>query len=114
MIHLSQTAPWNSRLTNPYRTRFTEHGGRYFRAESYNLSGFWFVWEIDRDGETLGDPKTAIVAMALNLPQVRLAVELRVEGKDTDAIRNALIALGPQGTGRNSPENVERRRNWGR
>jgi len=114
MIRLSQTAPWNRQLTNPYRTRFTEHGGRYFKAESHHLTDYWFVWEIDRDGEPLGDPKDAIVAMALNLSQVRLAVELRVEGKGTNAIRDALIALGSQGTGRNSPENVARRRNRGR
>lgn len=114
MIRLSQTAPWNPELTNPYRTRYAEHGGRYFRAESHYLGGHWFVWEIDRDGEIPGDPKDAIVAMALNLPQVRLAVELRVEGKDNDAIRGALIALGPQGTGRNAPRNVERRRSWRR
>ncbi len=114
MIRLSQTAPWNPELTNPYRTRYAEHGGRYFKATSYSLSEYWFVWEVDHDGEIPGDPKDAIVGMARNLPQVRLGIELRVEGKNTDEIRAAMMALGGQGTGRNHPSNVERRRSWRR
>lgn len=110
MIRLSQTAPWNRRLTNPYRTRYAEYSGRYFQIEADRLDAPWFVWEIDRDGNLLGGPDAAFVVIAMNLPQARRAIELRVEGMDGTQIADALRAMGSAGTGRNHPRNVERRR----
>lgn len=112
MIRLSQAAPWNKALTNPYRTRYAEHGGRYFRIEADRLDAPWFVWEIDREGNLLDGPDAAFVAIAMNLPQVRRAIEMRAAGSSTDEIRPALSAMGRAGTGRNHPSNVERRRRW--
>ena len=103
-MRLSQTAPWNRDLTNPYRTRYTEHRGRYFRIEADTLTGPWFVWEITADGADV-----EIVALVWNLPQARLAVTMRVDGADSDAIDKATADLGGAGTGRNHPRNVARR-----
>lgn len=53
-IVLSQRAPWNSRLGNPYRTRWTQVGDRRFKVSSDCLDGLWMVDEVDQDGEALG------------------------------------------------------------
>ncbi len=104
-MRLSQTAPWNRQLTNPYRTRYTEHGGRYFRIAARWLDGPWFVWEIRADGTDIG-----LVAAASNLPQARQAITMHVDGDDRDTIAEALVKMGGAGTGRNHPDNVARRR----
>lgn len=49
-ITLTQTAKWNSRLTNPYRTRYAEAGGRYFRVSAQTLNSLWDIEEINADG----------------------------------------------------------------
>jgi hypothetical protein len=54
-IRLSQTAPWNPRLRNSYRDRYTEVGGRYFKVSADSLESLWTVEEVDFDGETLWD-----------------------------------------------------------
>lgn len=53
-IVLSQRAPWNDRLGNPYRTRWTQVGDRRFRIASDCLDGLWMIDEVDHDGEPLG------------------------------------------------------------
>lgn len=50
MIKLSQTATWNSSLTNPYRTRYATAGGRYFKVSAQHLNDMWAVEEINEDG----------------------------------------------------------------
>ncbi len=111
MIRLSQIAPWNRRLRNPYRTRYTQHDGRYFKVEADRLDAPWFVWEITADGEPINDSwDDAFVARAWNLPAVRRAIELRVEGKTEKEISAALRELPSAGTGRNHPRNVAARR----
>jgi hypothetical protein len=109
-IRLSQTAPWNPRLTNPYRTRYAELAGRYFRVEADNLAAPWFVWETTVD-DRIEDPNQALVAMVWNLRAARLAIQLRTEGKSEDEISEATSAASRAGTGRNHPRNVAARRN---
>lgn len=53
-IRLSQIAPWNSRLTNPYRTRWCEVDGRKFKIHTDCLDGLWEIDEVDADGELIG------------------------------------------------------------
>ncbi len=107
-IRLSQVAPWNRSLTNPYRTRYAEHGGRYFRIEADRLDGFWFVEEITADGVDL--PSDMHIAMCRNLSAARQAIADYVGGMSREeTFRKALSAPGA-GTGRNHPKNVERRR----
>jgi hypothetical protein len=52
-IRLSQVAPWNSGLRNPYRTRWAQVGDRMFKVYADCLDGVWFVEEVDHDGEQL-------------------------------------------------------------
>lgn len=65
-VRLSQTAPWNGALRNPYRTRYTEYRGRYFRVAAEDLNGLWFVDEISHDGRTIRS-----LPFAMNLDQAR-------------------------------------------
>lgn len=111
MIHLSQVAPWNNELRNPYRTRYAEHAGRYFRVEADRLDGWWFVNEITADGEEIfGRPNEGSIAMCRNLAAVRQAIEDFTGGMSREeTFRRALQARGC-GTGRNHPDNVARRR----
>lgn len=67
-IRLSQTAAWNPALRNPYRTRYTEQAGRYFRVASEDLNGPWWVEEIHQDGRVIGYVGNGI---AMNLTQAR-------------------------------------------
>jgi hypothetical protein len=53
-VVLSQIAPWNPRLGNPYRTRWAQVGDRRFKVSSDSLDGLWMVDEVDEDGEPLG------------------------------------------------------------
>lgn len=66
-IRLSQTAPWNPALKNPYRTRYAEYGGRYFRVAAEDLRAPWFVEEINQDGRVL----RYLDGVAMNLAQAR-------------------------------------------
>lgn len=95
-IRLSQTASWNPELRNPYRTRYAEVAGRYFRIEATSLDAMWWVEEIDADGETLtieveGEPlfggrlpsrREQIVwgKWAFRLSDARQAIAERVDG----------------------------------
>lgn len=54
-IRLHKTAPWNSRLINSYRDRYTQVDGRYFKVSADSLDSMWGVEEISADGETLWD-----------------------------------------------------------
>lgn len=51
MVKLTQTASWNPRLTNPYRTRYATAGGRYFKVWAETLASLYLVEEITADGE---------------------------------------------------------------
>lgn len=53
-VTLSQRAPWNARLGNPYRTRWAQVGDRRFRVAADSLDAIWFVDEVDEDGEPIG------------------------------------------------------------
>lgn len=106
-IRLSQVAPWNDRLTNPYRTRYAQHGGRYFRIEANNLRDLWSVYEISEKGEEL-----ALVDFVWNLAQARLIIDLFVAGKTADEIDQAIRDAPRPGTGRNHPRNVARRQGF--
>lgn len=111
-IRFSQTAPWNSRLTNPYRTRYTEVGGRYFRVEADRLEAPWFVWEIDADGDLVeGRPS---VALCWNLTIARQAIINLLAGMDRDEIYSTAVATSTigTGTGRSHPDNMARRNAW--
>jgi hypothetical protein len=70
-IRLSQTAPWNPALRNPYRTRYAEQAGRYFTVRADYLTAPWFVWEIDRDGTDVGPVGGGV---AMNLTQARAMI----------------------------------------
>jgi hypothetical protein len=113
MIRLSQRAPWNDRLGNPYRTRYAQVDGRRFKIEADRLDALWFVWEVQHDG-TIADPERDFVAIAFNLTHARLAIQLRIDGKTEDEIRVTIARTPRVGTGRNHPRNVERRRGWRR
>lgn len=53
-VVLSQTAPWNKRLGNPYRTRWAQVGDRMFKVDARTLNDLWTVTEVDHDGNDLG------------------------------------------------------------
>lgn len=110
-VRLSQRAPWNARLLNPYRTRYALVGGRRFIAEAENLRDLWTVWEVDEDGRVV-NPDRDFVGLAFTLAQVRLAVQMRIGGKSEDEIRTAMVTSPRPGTGRNHPRHVERRKAW--
>lgn len=74
-IILSQTAPWNPRLRNGYRDRYTEAGGRYFKIHAEYLGGVWFIEEIDKDGESLWQNYSDL---ALRLSEARQKIEAEV------------------------------------
>lgn len=114
MIRLSRTAPWNKSLRD-WRTRYIQIGDLKFTAELEG--GIWSVWQVGDDGLPLGWKDHGIrdemfVAHAFNQPQVRLAIEMRMDGRGEDEIRSAMVMTPRVGTGRNHPKNVEARRNW--
>lgn len=73
MITLSQTAPWNPELTNPYRTRWAAAGGRYFKVSAETMTGTWDVDEVSAAGEWLD-----YWGCALTLAEAREAIERAV------------------------------------
>lgn len=52
-VTLSQTAPWDSRLGNPYRTRWALVDGRRFKVSADHLNDMWAVEEVDEEGVAL-------------------------------------------------------------
>lgn len=52
-VQLSQKAPWNFRLGNPYRTRWTEVNGRFFKVSADHLNAIWEIEEVDYNGNAL-------------------------------------------------------------
>lgn len=52
-VTLSQVAPWNARLGNPYRTRWAMVAGRRFKVSADHLNDMWTVEEVDENGEGL-------------------------------------------------------------
>lgn len=52
-VVLRQTASWNASLTNGYRTRWTEAGGRFFRISAAHLDALWDVEEVTEDGRPI-------------------------------------------------------------
>lgn len=111
-ITLHQTAPWNHRLTNPYRTRYARVGNRYFKVEADLLNAPWFVYEIDENDDIhvlMADYDAHFVALVMTLNQARLAIALRLDGLSTEEISAAVDAAPRKGTGRNHPANVARR-----
>jgi len=88
-VRLSQTAPWNARLRNPYRTRYAQHGGRYFEVRADSLNDVWSVWEIDHDGVILNRDPASFVALTFTLAQARQAIALRVAGAAEEEIDEA-------------------------
>lgn len=113
MIRLSRSAPWNPNLRNS-RIRYIQAGDRKFTADLEG--GIWSVWECDETGHALGwrtlDIEAAFVALAFNQAQVRLAIQMRLDGKTEDEIRKAVHRAPRPGTGRNHPKHVARRRGW--
>lgn len=99
----------NNRLGNPYRTRYALVDGRRFKIESDRLDAPWFVWEVQEDGN-VADHARDFVALAFNLAHVRLAIQMRVDGKTEDEIRAAIAHTPRVGTGRNHPRNVAHRK----
>lgn len=75
-ITLTQTASWNPKLTNPYRTRYTTAGGRYFDVVAENLNGVWYIHEIDADGQWLGPDSFGAIAFTLAEARTLIAREL--------------------------------------
>lgn len=80
-IVFSQTAPWNPRLTNPYRTRYATAAGRYFKVEADGLYTPWFISEITADGEWI---VTGASGLAFNLNEARKAIENAVTTTTTE------------------------------
>lgn len=76
-IVLTQTASWNPKLTNPYRTRYTTAGGRYFEAVADGLYTPWFIHEILEDGTWAG--ADAFNGVAFRLADVRTMIAAAVE-----------------------------------
>jgi hypothetical protein len=111
-IRLHRRAPWNATLRPDRRLWFAQADGRYFTVESEQGGpAIWFVWEVGTDGLPLnGDLDQAFVAIAMNLPQARHAITLRLAGKAESEIRTELRDMGRAGTGRNHPRHVARRR----
>lgn len=95
-VTLHQVAPWNDRLRNPYRTRFAEAGGRYFRVEADLLNAPWFVYEIDQSNDLhlqiSDEARYPLVAMVFTLAAARLAIRLPVDGATEDEIDAAVAA----------------------
>lgn len=117
MIHLHRTAPWNSSLRPQYRVWYAEVDGRYFKVQSDpGRTVLWSVYEIDAEDDIIKQAAdgfdNSFVAIAFNLPQVRLAIQMRIDGKSEDEIRRAVIAAPSAGTGRNHPRNVAARKAW--
>ena len=80
-IVLSQVAPWNPALRNPYRTRWTTAGGRFFKVEADGLYTLWSVSEVDEAGELIpvrdGFRVVAVAGLhtyALNLADARAKI----------------------------------------
>lgn len=116
MVTLHQTAPWNDRLTNPYRTRYAQVDGRYFKVEADRLDAPWFVFEIDPADDIVvqmaDQDRYVIVAIVFRLDHARLAIQMRANGASKEEIEAALRAAPSPGTGRNHPNHVARRRGW--
>ncbi len=95
-ITLSQVAPWNARLRNPYRTRFAEVDGRYFKVAADYLNAPWFVWEIDRDDDPrvrlADEERYPLVALVFTLAAARVAIRMHVDGATRDEIDAAVDA----------------------
>lgn len=98
-IVLSQTAPWNKRLGNPYRTRWAQVGDRRYKVSAQFLYGMWSVDEVDEHGEWLGT-KAAVVAQCFNLDEARAAIEAHAAGKTEDEIDAAVNAVPRRHRGR--------------
>lgn len=75
-ITLTQTASWNPKLTNPYRTRYTTAAGRYFEVRADSLDSVWFIHEIAEDGEWLGSDSFGAIAFTLAEARTLIAQEL--------------------------------------
>jgi hypothetical protein len=54
-IRLSQKAPWNPRLGNPYRNRWAEHDGLKFKVSADFIGTIWWVEIVDHDGNSDGN-----------------------------------------------------------
>lgn len=67
-IVLSQTASWNPKLMNPYRTRWATAAGRYFEVRAEYLGGVWFINEVTADGEWIPE---GFGAVAFTLAEAR-------------------------------------------
>lgn len=83
-IRLSQVAPWNPRLGNPYRTRWCEVDGRKFKIYAASLDALWEIDEVDADGDVIGDvvvvdgtPKLVnhgLITIALTLAEAKVKI----------------------------------------
>lgn len=113
-ITLHQTAPWNRRLRNPYRTRYAQVGDRYFKVEADRLNTPWFVHEIDSADDiqvqVADDARYPLVAIVFSLDHARLAIQMRLDGATYEEIRETLRKTPRPGTGRNHPRHVANRR----
>lgn len=78
-IRLSKTAPWNTRLGNPYRTRYAQVGDMKFRISADDLTQIWWVEHVDHDGNFIDDDKSRI---AWGLTQAREIIESLASGGD--------------------------------
>lgn len=70
-IRLSQTAPWDSALGNPYRTRWAQVGDRMFKVSTDCLNGVWSVEQVTADGQWILDSD---VRIAMTLAEAREAI----------------------------------------
>lgn len=67
-VVLSQTASWNPRLTNPYRTRWATCGGRFFEVKADRMDGIWCINEVTSEGEWIPE---GFGAIAFTLAEAR-------------------------------------------
>ncbi len=91
---------------------YAEIGGRYFTVERDMSRDPWFVYEIDKDGEIVGD--SGSIALCFNLQAARGAITDHLAGMNPEEVSTRAITAPPAGTGRNHPKHVERRRSWQR
>lgn len=104
-IRLHFTAPWNPKLRNTYRQRFTQVDNRYFQVEAQWLHDPWTVNEIDRDGVYID----TVAVFVRNLAGVRQAIADAMTGMDLDQVQQRAWDAPPMGTGRNHPRHAMRR-----
>lgn len=83
-VRLSQTAPWNPALTNPYRTRYAEAGGRYFKVHSDRLDGVWIVDEITAAGDFVDAAGFPGIAFRLSEAREIIAAAIEQAGASDD------------------------------